>query len=218
MCRIEPYFTDGRITIFNCLNEDLPPWEDSVAIVTDPPYGVSLKTNFKSSGRSNKCNSQDFPPVYADDAPFNPAPFLGNRELIMWGANYYASRLPDCGKWLIWDKRVDMPSVDQADAEMAWTYNLKGTVPRVFRHKWMGMIKDSEHGEKRHHPTQKPIALMKWCLGFITSSTICDPFMGAGSTLVAAKSLGFKAVGVEINERYCEVAAGRLSQGVLDFR
>ena len=73
-------------------------------------------------------------------------------------------------------------------------------------------------GAPKFHPTQKPMHLMKWCIGFLpNATTILDPFMGSGTTLVAAKQLGRRAIGIEIEERYCEIAARRLEQGVLDF-
>jgi DNA modification methylase len=86
------------------------------------------------------------------------------------------------------------------------------------RHYWNGMLKASEKGVPRVHPTQKPIALMKWCLSmFPDAKTVLDPFCGSGTTLVAAKSMGLSAVGIEQHEPYCEIAAKRLSQEVFDF-
>jgi site-specific DNA-methyltransferase (adenine-specific) len=110
-----------------------------------------------------------------------------------------------------------MGSNDQADCELAWVSS-KGNA-RLFHHTWNGMIKASERNEKRVHPTQKPVQLMKWCLGFFPdASLILDPYMGAGSTLLAAKDLGRKAIGIEIEERYCEIAAKRMSQSVMELR
>ena len=77
-------------------------------------------------------------------------------------------------------------------------------------------MKDSEKDVDRDHPTQKPIALMKWCMGFVPDAqTILDPFMGSGTTLRAAKDLGRKCIGIEIEEKYCEIAVRRLNQEVL---
>jgi DNA modification methylase len=119
-------------------------------------------------------------------------------------------------RWLIWDKRNDGTSF--ADCELAWTN--QRSAARIFRWRWNGMCQ--EHGgrfkEQRLHPTIKPLALMKWCIGFFPETrSVLDPFMGSGTTLVAAKSLGCKAIGIEMNEKYCEVAAQRLSQEVFDF-
>lgn len=109
--------------------------------------------------------------------------------------------------WLVWDKlRPD--ALDQSRAELAWSSCHKGV--RVFTHHWHGMMRASEHGEN-YHPTQKPVALMTWALSF-TDGTILDPYMGSGPVLVAAALAGRRAIGIEIEERYCEIAAKRLAQ------
>ncbi len=127
--------------------------------------------------------------------------------MILWGANHYASRLPDTATWLVWDKREGGASDDNADCEIAWSN--AGGPARLFSHRWRGMVKASEREERRMHPTQKPIVLMRWCLGFV-NGLVLDPYMGSGTTLVAAKLEGRKAIGIEIEERYCEIAAKRL--------
>jgi len=93
-----------------------------------------------------------------------------------------------------------------AEAELAWT--TRDNVIRVF---------DCRRSDPdREHPTQKPLDLMRWCLGFFPEAqTVLDPFMGSGTTLRAAKDLGRKAIGIEIEERYCEIAAKRMAQEVL---
>lgn len=133
---------------------------------------------------------------------------------IVWGGNYFG--LPASSCWLVWDK--DNGSNDFADCELAWT-NLRKAV-RKFKYRWNGMLQ--EHGgdkkEVRVHPTQKPVPLMRFCLTqCLTAQAILDPFMGSGTTLLAAKLEGRKAVGIEISEKYCEVAANRLRQKVLNF-
>jgi site-specific DNA-methyltransferase (adenine-specific) len=155
--------------------------------------------------------------VVGDDQPFDPNPLLAlGLPTVLWGANHYADRLPPSPSWFVWDKRIDLGSNDSADCEMAWT-NIGGPA-RMFRHRWQGMLRDSERGDS-YHPTQKPVALMLWVLCKIPVPKVrfvtLDPYMGGGATLVAAKSLGFKAVGIEIEERYCEIAANRCRQEVL---
>ena len=102
------------------------------------------------------------------------------------------------------------------DGEIAWTDIGKGV--RIFRHTWFGMIRDSEPG-KHFHPTQKPVELMKWCIqkAKSTEGIIIDPFMGAGATLIAAKQLQRPAIGIELEEKYCQIAADRLRQGILEL-
>ena len=209
-----PYYADEAVTIYHGDARDIMPTLPKVDLVlTDPPYGVSLQTNYAEKKMGNLTASHDYPPVHGDDKPFDPLFLLTHPNLVMWGANYYASRLPDQGQWLIWDKLDGIAYNDQADCELAWTRGTGGTVPRIYRHLWNGMLKDSERDQTRVHPTQKPVALMRWCLEFFPDAqTILDPFMGSGTTLRAAKDLGRKAIGIEIEERYCEIAAKRMSQ------
>jgi site-specific DNA-methyltransferase (adenine-specific) len=102
-----------------------------------------------------------------------------------------------------------------SDCELAWTSVSGGGVWKKDI-LWSGFRRALEVRE-HYHPTQKPIALMKWCLDIFSVGVVLDPFMGSGTTLRAAKDLGRKAIGIEIEERYCEIAAKRLRQRVLDF-
>jgi site-specific DNA-methyltransferase (adenine-specific) len=193
----------------------LPTLDGIDAVVTDPPYGVSLKTNFHERGCSRMCEANDYPPIAGDDQPFDPAAFLGYPTVILFGANYYASRLPDSGQWLVWDKRDGVCSNDQADAELAWVKGGNGTVPRVFRHLWMGALRDSERDDRRCHPTQKPVALMTWAMdriGVRPDSLVCDPFMGSGTTGVACVRSGRRFIGIELSADYFELACTRISE------
>ena len=211
---MKPYYEDGSVTIYHGDARELMPIPARV-VVTDPPYGVSLNTSYRKAKRGRLAGANDYPAVYGDDRPFDPSPFLGYDGVVLFGANYYADRLPPSGQWLVWDKRDGIGYNDQADCELAWTKGTGGTVPRIFVHRWNGMLKASEKAERRVHPTQKPVALMRWAIGFMPSGIVLDPFMGSGSTLVAAKDLGRKAIGIEIEERYCEIAAKRCAQETL---
>jgi len=122
---------------------------------------------------------------------------------IIWGGNYFT--LPPSRCWLSWEKSSRMATL--ADFELAWT---------SFDRPSKAYVEDRNPDGKRVHPTQKPLSLMRWCLAFAPDAkTILDPFMGSGTTLLAAKLEGRSAVGIEINEAYCESAAKRLQQGLL---
>ena len=115
---------------------------------------------------------------------------------------------------MVWDKVNG--STDFADCELAWTS--LGKPVRIFRKQWMGAHAKERIDFDRFHPTQKPVDLMAWCINHAPKAdTILDPFMGSGTTLVAAKQLGRRAVGIEIEEKYCAIAVQRLAQEVMDF-
>ena len=209
---MKPYYEHAGITIYHGDCRELDYHQDAQSvIVTDPPYGISHPTNYSERGRDNLAQCNDYPPVFGDDQPFDPR-FLvaGTQPAILWGANYFADKLPPTSGWLVWDKQRPH-GLDQATVELAWTNCVKGA--RIFHHLWNGMMRASERGEA-YHPTQKPVALMRWCVEK-TDGDVIDPYMGSGPVLVAAKQLGRKAIGVEIEERYCEIAAERLSQDIL---
>lgn len=216
-----PYYDDGAVTIYHGDSRAIIRALDTShvdLVLTDPPYGVNLNTSYRKAKRGRLAASNNYPAIHGDDAAFDPSGLLAFPNLVLWGANYYADRLPARGQWLIWDKRDGVAFNDQADCELAWTRGTTGTVPRLFVHRWNGMLKASEQSEQRLHPTQKPVALMKWCLSFYPEAgTILDPYMGSGSTLRACKDMGRKAIGIEYEESYCEIAAKRCAQEVLDL-
>lgn len=187
-------------------------------VVTDPPYGIGLPTNYKSRGRGKWTNNKDFPAVHGDDKPFDPIPLLrqfGEIPLFIFGGNYFARQLPEMSSWYVWDKRDGCLVNDQADCELIWS-NVGGPA-RVFRHLWNGCLKASERTEPRQHPTQKPIALMRWLIAAQSKEgqVVLDPYVGSGTTCIAAKQLGRKYIGIEINPDYCKIAEDRLRQGEL---
>ena len=189
----------------DCL-EILPTLPKVDAVVTDPPYGMGWKTPV--SKRRPKSGAQ----IIGDNAPFDPSPWT-DHPCILWGANHYASRLPDSAGWLVWDKRHNMPPNDQSDCELAFR-NFGGSV-RVFRKTWNGggsLL--AENGPARMiHPTQKPVVLLEWCLGFLPEADIIlDPFMGSGTTGVACAQLGRKFIGIEIERRYFDIACERIEK------
>lgn len=213
---MNPYYQHAGITIYHGDCRDiLPTLEKADLVLTDPPYGISLPCNFNTRKRGGLSECRiDYPPIHDDDKPFDPSHILGlDLPTVLFGGNYFADKLPPSSGWFVWDKfRPD--ALDQSTAELAWTNFVKGV--RVFRHLWNGMMVASEKGE-HYHPSQKPVALFTFILThrWTPSGTVLDPYCGAGPCLVAAKHLGREAIGIEIEERYCEIAAKRLSQEVL---
>ncbi len=211
------YYEHGGITIIHgdC-REVLPGLPKVNLVLTDPPYGINHPTNYHERGRDNLSACRDYAPVHGDSEPFDPRWLLMvGTGRILWGGNWYADKLPPSGGWLVWDKeRPD--ALGQATCELAWTDCIKGV--RRLRHLWDGFRRKGR--ESLYHPTQKPEAVMRWCMSLRWTKdmgTILDPFMGSGTTLVAAKDLGRQAIGIEIEEKYCEIAAKRLSQEVINF-
>lgn len=126
---------------------------------------------------------------------------------IWWGGNHYASALPDSKCWIVWDK--ENGDSNFADAELAWTNMDRGV--RLFRHKWNGMLKASERGEARVHPTQKPVALAVWCMERFGDGgdNVLDLFGGSGSTLLGAESTQRTAYIMEMSEPYVDIIVAR---------
>jgi len=221
---VTPYYQDDYVTLYHGDCREITEWRAADVVVTDPPYGVCERTDRRSKGRGNIAASYDFPAVIGDDAPFDPTHLLGFPVVVLFGANHFADKLPPTSSWLVWDKldglstdKRDVGFDDNADVELAWSN--RGGPARLVRHRWKGMLKASEQSSKRCHPTQKPVALMKNVILWAApvAGLIADPYAGSGSTLRAAKDLGRKAIGIELDERYCEIAANRLGQEVLDF-
>ena len=220
---MKPYYQDENATIYHgdCREVAAELWFGVDLLLTDPPYGISERCDRKGRKRGALAECNDFPPIFGDDGEFDPEPWLSFPKVVLFGANHYAHKLPPSASWVVWDKRDGLMSKrgdafnDNGDAEMAWT-NLGGPV-RVISHRWMGMLKASERTEKRVHPTQKPVAVMRRLItdARAISGTVMDPFMGSGSTLLAASQLKTQAIGIEIDERYCEIAANRLANAPL---
>lgn len=180
------------------------------ACVTDPPYGVKWRTNYRqrfTGGLSDK--RRNWPRVTGDAAPFNPEHLLGMgfKRLVLWGANCYSDRLPR-GSWLVWDKRFKNGKAFLADAEVAWMNRGHG----VYIHSLtqQGFVRPER---EIWHPTQKPIALLEWCLEKVGAGvTVYDPYCGSGTMLLACERTHRRCYGVEIEPGYVDVALHRWEQ------
>lgn len=216
---LKAYYQDDHCTIYNAdCREVLPHLEPVDLVLTDPPYGIGEAAG-KNKSRSKRYPARDYGNLSWDNQRVDPDLILLAlglcKRAIIWGGNCYADILTPQSCWLVWDK-INGES-DFADCELAWS-SLKQAV-RMRRHLWNGMMRKG--GEQRHHPTQKPLDLMKWCILKADkdgdNSSVLDPFMGSGTTLVAAKNLNRRAIGIEREEKYCEIAAKRLAQEVFNF-
>lgn len=204
---MKPYYEDSAVTIYHgdC-REIVPQLGRFDLLLTDPPYGIKrfekgigsrdMMKNKACAGFNNNPPSESFLSKLLQSARFS----------VVWGMNNLV--LPTSEHFLVWDKEQALDNF--ASAELAWC-NLPKPA-KVFRYSI------NKHNENKFggHPTEKPVPLLCWCISLAGEvETILDPFMGSGTTLRAAKDLNRKAVGIEINEQYCEIAASRMSQEVL---
>ena len=194
--------------------EVLPTLAPCDLILTDPPYGIgAAKSSFY--GTTKRKNSCAAPKDYGDSEWDNEPPPSWVIELmrdksrwqIFFGGNYY--HLPPAQCWLVWDKENDGTAF--ADCELAWT-NLPKAVRRI-KWRWAGMLQqDMVNKEEKQHPTQKPVPVMRWALLQVPEAeTVCDPFMGSGTTGVACALEGKRFVGIEREPRYFEIACERIA-------
>jgi site-specific DNA-methyltransferase (adenine-specific)/modification methylase len=210
MTRKETLAEGVELHLGDC-REILPTLGQFDAIVSDPPYGIRHRRgaagNREEGRNSGHAVSRGTAGIAGDDVQFDPSLFL-DRPSILWGADHYAARLPR-GRWLLWDKTLGGGSGDFSDFEVAW-FSKPGAA-KIFRHLWMGVQRESQTGELRFHPTEKPIALLAWCIAFVPDAkTILDPFMGSGTTGVAALKMGRKFIGIEIEPKYFDIACRRI--------
>lgn len=208
----------GNATLYlgDCM-DILPTLEKVDAVITDPPYGIGETGDIsrsKAPGLSRlgtKTRVLEHPKMDWDNAPPDGALLDTIRSLATWsalfGGNYF--QLPQTSCWLVWDKLNG--NNDFADCELAWT-NWPKAVRRI-QWRWHGMIRQG--GEERFHPTQKPLEVMKWVIDLCPKAdTVLDPFMGSGTTGVAAIQLGRKFIGIEREPKYFDIACKRIEQAV----
>lgn len=214
---MKPYYQEKGITIYlgDC-REILPSLPKVDLVLTDPPYGIDWgkqsASGFSGGNGGHRIYDRS---VAGDNQPFDPSPFIDFPQVVLWGSNNFAQCLP-IGTTLVWFKKsYSKLGKFLSDGEVAWEKGGRGVY--VAWIVWDGCAREVEQ-QNFFHPTQKPVALMRWCLErHPEAGLVLDPFMGSGTTLRAAKDLGRKAIGIEIEEKYCEIAANRLRQEVLQF-
>ena len=197
--------TIGNATLYmgDC-REILPTLPKVDAVITDPPYGIGAD---RGVGKVTKDGS-DFRDAEAGwDSATPPkedfdALLAISTEQIIWGGNYFD--LPPSACFFVWDK-VQPEKFSLAMAELAWT-NIKKPA-KIFRWKSMSI----NDGDPKHHPTQKPLNLMLWCIGHTrTTGPILDPYMGSGTTGVACVHAGRAFIGIEREPKYFDIACRRI--------
>lgn len=187
----------------------LPTLQPVDLVCTDPPYGIGEAAG-KAKTRKGLGPTRDYGNDDWDSAPVDPAVMAlvraSGRWLIIFGGNYYDCPPAKC--WLVWDKMNG--GNDFADCELAWT-NLPKAVRRI-QYLWNGMLRE-KGAQRGDHPTQKPLEVMKWCIGHAPANdTILDPFMGSGTTGVAAIQMGKTFIGIEREPKYFEAACRRIRE------
>ena len=177
-------------------------------VLTDPPYGIS----YKSPSGNGSTQRGDYKIIEGDTTDFNPGIlFQYSSNVITWGANHYANKLENSAGWLVWDKRDGVAINLNSDCEMAWSNMINSA--RLFHHTWNGMIKASEKGDKRIHPTQKPIKLFEWCLDIVKADkVVIDLYAGSGIIIPACENTNRIAIAVEIDLTYAAAILDRLNK------
>lgn len=199
----------ARLILGDC-REVLPTLDRADAVVTDPPYGIGESAG-KNKSRENLATAKDYGNDEWDNAPIDAELMAKVRAAGLWniifGGNYYDCPPAKC--WLVWDKVNG--SNDFADCELAWT-NLPKAVRRI-QYMWNGMLRE-QGAQRGDHPTQKPLKVMRWAIGLLPepNDIILDPFMGSGTTGVAAIQMYKTFIGIEREERYFEAACRRIRE------
>ena len=207
--------SDVTLHLGDCLDVMRSMPDKSVdAVITDPPYGIGWA--------GSNASTLSWNPIANDDGNLDITTILNMDCLVIsFGANCYPEKLPHRGRWICWDKRV----VENADRmlgspfELAWTNKTSG-FDKIYRVMHGGVVNADGHNQRRVHPTQKPVTLMKRILLDYTheGDTILDPFMGSGTTGVACVQTGRNFIGIEIDPDYFAIAERRIKEAQLQLR
>lgn len=194
------------------------------AVIADPPYGINYAVHARTY--ETRCDgltatkwavTEARKPIAGDDTPFDPSPWLDFGPAAFFGAQHFSAALP-VGRWLVWDKRRESKPDNHSCADLVWLSGDHREALRVHRQKWRGVIREGEENASRSrklHTNQKPVALIARVIEMLDlqrGQTVLDPFMGSGSTGVAALRAGLNFVGCEIDGGHFETACQRLAQ------
>jgi DNA modification methylase len=180
--------------------------EKADMVFTDPPYGIDWNTDYTRFTGGLIPSENKYNKIHDDEKAFDPSFLLATHEnCLFFGANCFSDKLPK-GNWIVWDKRFENGKAFLADAEVAW-YNGSGAV-YIIAETHQGFVSSDK---KRFHPTQKPIKLLEKIFEKINApNLLLDPYLGSGSTMVAAHQLKRKCYGMELEPKYCQVIIDRM--------
>ena len=212
---LEPYYSEAHATIYHGDSLEIMPQLDFDVVVTDPPYGIDAHIRPQPGAIQYEAiiGDSDTDAAAALFGMLDPA-----THAVIFGANNFPELLPHKGRWICWDKRLTVAADRMLGAafELAWTSAETG-YGQMIRCLHGGVVNANGHNLARVHPTEKPVPMLRELISKCPEGIILDPFMGSGTTLRAAKDLGRQSIGIEIEERYCEISAKRLAQEVLDL-
>lgn len=207
----------GDATLYLGENADvLPALDRRCSVVSDPPYGMDWNTDStRFTGGQHKCGDgrEDWGAIEGDAEPFDPSPWLEFRHTVLWGANHYFQRLP-VGRTLLWIKKpTHLLGTFLSDFEVGWATGGYGAFAHFRQFPPPSRMAEND-GKRVGHPTQKPISLMEWCISEFAKGdqAIIDPFMGSGTTGVAAARQGRPFIGIEKSVAYFDTACRRIDE------
>jgi hypothetical protein len=213
---LAPYYQDDAVTLYHGDCREVDEWRVADVLITDPPYGIAYATGWDSkahgAGRVQGDESTEVRDAVMAAWGTRPAVVFASFRCKPYGSPHPMPLIFDKGDVV---GMGDLSWPWRPSYEMAWVYGegWAGTRgPAVLRHRVL-----PGNFTARDHPMQKPVSLMEDICQHAPPGVIADPTAGGGATLVAARNLGRKAVGVEVEERYCETIARRLSQRAFDF-
>ena len=201
----------GNATLYLADCRDVLPTLPKVdAVITDPPYGINAARTRNSQKDGWVDYGVDGWDLKRPDPAVFPLLLQAGHEQIVWGGNYFTDLLPPTMQWFVWDK--GQRDFSLADCELAWSSQCRAA--RIFNYSRSAALQDG-----KEHPTQKPIALMVWCIAQAGNpSTVLDPFMGSGTTGVACMNLGRKFIGIEREPKYFDIACRRIENAQRQVR